>query len=86
MDEPEYRDIYGNVVSLDKLCRAEPALAANVIRTLRKQCDAAIARAEAAERDRDEARAIARRLHRYMVTDDEWEQDRATIALWPKED
>jgi len=30
-----YKDINGNEVSLDKLCRTEPAWAANVIRTLK---------------------------------------------------
>ena len=62
MAEPEYRDIYRNVVSLDKLCCEEPAWAANVIRTLRKDRDAATVRAEAAEWNLDEARALAEQV------------------------
>jgi hypothetical protein len=46
--EPQYEDMDGNTVSLDKLCRLEPAWAANQIR----QRDAAIAKAVRAKRER----------------------------------
>ena len=38
-DDKKYQDIDGNYVTLDKLCRTEPAWAANVIRTLRADRD-----------------------------------------------
>lgn len=49
--EPEYRDVDGNVVTLDKLCRLEPEWAANNHRVL-------LARVAVLEREKAEAWGI----------------------------
>lgn len=51
--EPEYRDLEGNPVSLDTLCRKEPAWAANRIRVTLNERDALRAEVEQLRRSRD---------------------------------
>jgi len=66
-DERKYYDLEGHEVTLDSLCRKEPEWAANRLRTLERERDEAIARADAiarvekAEKERDEARAEVER-------------------------